>query len=345
MFFESIMMNSRFSSCPVKNATVTGGDVLFTIEAKRLNSCMGFVPSKSNIEFEVKESEIHLTSDRGNLEFSSLNPQGFPFWDEILSEAKETATVAADRLGAAFQHAKEFVFNDEGKAPQLCVAEFRGGCLYSSDQSVVSCIRVIGMESAAIRVHGKDIAPLVAFLNLASGQDVTILEHERAMFVRRADGAIFGMSLFGHSFPPFSVDWDIEDDFRWTMTREEFGDNLSYLKSAAAWEDHTLHLSPKGVILGMTMATAASGKRNTINLRLENSGSKDGVEPLPDSGFPVIGEKIIKAIQNHSTALVKMGASRRKNGGWVRVKDERGEGPVRDTYLTTVAWLMSKKTA
>ncbi len=324
--------NRVFSSCPV--VASAEGEEMFTLEAWRVSSVLGATPNNSVLTFVSHNGEVKVTTDRGKIDLSSLDPSKFPFWDDMLKEAKETAVIAADRLKSALSHARMFVSADEMQSPQYCVAEFRGGVLYSSDKVAVSCIKVVGMENSSLRIHGKDIGALTTFLDGAKGSDVTLLEHDRAFFVRRSDGAIFGETLFASKFPPLNgVDWEQVDDYVWDIFREEFDSNVDLLVSGAKRGDAHLFLSfaDGKVLMGMD---SVGGKRMSVDITPQKVETKSEAPALPDGGFVVPHTHLTTTLGTHSENLVRLGVSRRNNGGWVRIRDTRGT----DLYLTTIAW-------
>jgi len=326
--------NRIFSSCPI--ISTADEDVTFTVEAWRISNVVGATPNNSVLSFEPKNGEVRVVTDRGKIDLSSLDPSKFPFWDDILSAAKVTAVIASDRLKSALSHAKMFVSSDEQQAPQLCVAEFRDGVLYSTDKIAVSCIKVEGMEKSSLRVHGKDIGALTTFLDSAKGSDVTILEHDRAFFVQRSDGAVFGETLFASKFPTLNgVDWNQSDDYTWDIFREEFDSNVDLLVSGAQRGDTKLSIAFRDGKLVMGM-TAVSGKLMTVDLLPQKVESKKDVGDLPEDGFMVSHTHLTTTLGGHSSNLVRVGVSViPKKGGWVRIQDTRGT----DIYLTTIAWL------
>lgn len=326
-----------FSSCPVV-ATSDTEETLFTAEAWRIGAMLNATPNNTVLTLIQNGSEVKVQTDRGKIELSSLDPSLFPFWDTILGEAKETAKISADRLKKAYAHARMFVSTDEQRSPHLCVAEFREGCLYSTDQTGVSTIRVQGMEKSSLRVHGKDIGNLISFLDSAKGQDVTILEHERALFVVRADGAVFGETVFSHPFPAFSVSWELADDHTWEFFTEEFANNVRFLISGAAKGDPKILLAPKVGVKGATMTmTSVGGKPMTVDLPLQNQSSLDEAAALPEGGFHISHPHFTLTLGDFDGSLVSIGISKRGKGGggWVRVREDRGG----DIFLTTIAWI------
>lgn len=322
-----------FSSCPVVSAS--DADVMFTSEGWRVQELINAVPAGTLLTLDPRGSEVGVSVDRGKIEFSSLDPSSFPFWDDTLANAKETAKIPANRLKDAFQHANMFICADEGRTPQLCVAEFRDGVLYSTDQTAVSTVRVVGMEKSSIRLHNSDVPNLISFLDSAKETEVTVLEHERAMLVVRSDGAIFGSSIFGSRFPEFDVDWDLKEDQEWTIFKEDYAGDVRFLRAGAVRNDVRITLEPKGSnVLSLTMASA-NGKPMTVDLKAQSMVARDGSEALPEGGVPVSHKHLGLALSTHSATTVVLGVTKRNKGGWVRVRDERNG----DTYMTTVAWI------
>jgi len=230
---EVLSYNGRvFSSCPVVAAFEGDDGKSFTVEAKRVHWLLEAVPDDAVLKISHNGTgEVSVSTARGKNIFASLDPDLFPYWDENLKGSGKTATIASERLNAALTHAKSFIYGDDAKSPQLCVAEFRKGCLFSTDQMAVSIVKVDGMEESEIRIFGKDAAAVVAFLSTfkkgtspvekseksdekakPESEVVEIWESEKAMYLRRKDGAVFGEARSTNRFPDLTVDWASEDD-------------------------------------------------------------------------------------------------------------------------------------
>ena len=334
---EVLAYNGRvFASCPVVASFDEEGKS-FTVEAKRVHYLLGAVPDDAVLKVSsTGVGEVTISTGRGKNIFASLDPDLFPYWDEVLANATKTAALPADRLHAALTHAKSFIYDQETKAPHLCVAEFRKGCLYSTDQMAVSIVKVAGMEESSIRIFGKDAGAIVAFLASFKEAEVEVWEEDRAMFLKRGDGAVFGEMKYASRFPDIAVDWSIEDDHWVDLPKAEIANAVKFLASGARWEDTLLKMivaSNGTVTLSMN---AANGKPISLEVKALAQGTRDGiVATLPKDGFPISNAYVSNLLSNHSGETVRFGISKKGKGGWVRVKDERGN----DTYLTTVAWL------
>lgn len=320
-----------FSSCLVPNVTPDDG-ATFTVEARRIHMMLESVGANQSLEVSVADSEVVVKGPRGKVTFSSLDPAMFPYWDDVLSGAKTTATIQADRLSAAFNHAKQFIYDQEGKAPHLCLAEFRKGVLHSTDQMAVSLVRVPGMEESGLRVYVKDLGNLLSFLGTAKGTDVEVLETDRAFFLRRPDGAVFGETLYNHSFPPVNVDWDLVDDETWEVPQEDLLAAIKFLQSGAKLDEPRVRFHREGESLTLSMVSV-SGKPLPLTLTLTSVVQKDGAKGVPD--FSVTDVYLGKMLNGNVNPKIKLGVTKKSAGGWVRIMDDRGP----DTYLTTLAWL------
>lgn len=322
-----------FSSCFVPH-TSTVGEVSFTVEARRIHVLLDNVGANQSLDLAYGEGgEVTVKASRGKVTFSSLDPSLFPYWDDVLSGAKVTAKIETDRLHSAFSNARQFIYDQESKNPALCVAEFRNGVLHSTDQMAVSLVKMSGMEDCKLRVFVKDLPNLLSFLATAKGEDVEILESDRASFVRRKDGAVFGETLFAHRFPDINVDWNLEDDQSWDLFQEELLAGIGFLQSGAKLDEPRVRFHREGNQVNLSM-TAVSGKLLPLTVPLVDFKQKDGgVTEMPV--FAITDAYVSKMLNGNGNTKIRLGVSKKGAGGWVRVRDDRGP----DTYLTTVAWL------
>jgi DNA polymerase III sliding clamp (beta) subunit (PCNA family) len=324
-----------FASCPVVASFEEEGKP-FTVEAKRVHALLEAVADDAVLKVSsVGVGEVTISAGRGKNTFASLDPDLFPYWDEVLGLSTRTATLPADRLNEALTHAKAFIYDQESKAPQLCVAEFRKGCLYSTDQMAMSVVKVSGMEESAIRIYGKDCGSIVSFLATFKDSPVEIWEEDRAMFLKRADGAVLGESRNANRFPDIAVDWTIEDDHWIDLPKVEVANAVKFLAAGAKWEETKIKMIVGDGNVTLLM-DAANGKPISLEVKAIGQGFKSVDAPsLPKDGFPISKIYVLNLLEHHSGETIRFGISKKGKGGWIRVKDERGP----DTYLTTVAWL------
>lgn len=333
---EILSYNGRvFSSCPVVASFEEEGKP-FTIEAKRVHALLEAVADDAVLKVEGSGAgETAISVGKSKQVFASLDPDLFPYWDTNLAKATNPTTISAERLSAALAQSKAYVYDQEAKAPHLCVAEFRKGCLYATDQMAVSLIKFDGLDNTNIRIFGKDIGSVISFLSTFKDDSVEILEEDKAMFLKRKDGAIFGETRFASRFPDIAVDWNVEDDHWVDLPKGEAINAVKFLAAGAKWGDSLLKmtLDDKGfVTLSMS---AANGKPITVEVKTLGQGKRsEDVPALPVEGFPVSNSYILKVWEQFSGETIRFGISKKGKGGWIRVKEERGK----DLYLTTVAW-------
>lgn len=324
---------SVFSSCIVPNTKVEG-TVGFTVEARRLHAILTTVGANQVLDIKVADSGVSIRTSRGKpVPFYSLDPSLFPFWDDVLKGAKITVKVSADRLHMAFSHAKNFTLDQVEKAPQLCVAEFRNGVLFSTDNAGVSLVKMPGLEGSSLRVFVKDLGNVLSFLATAKGQDVELLESDRANFIRRADGAVFGETVFAHRFPDFPVDLSADGDQTWGVFKEELLESLKLLQSGAKVDDPRVRFQRQGNEAVLSMMDP-SGKLTSQTIPLVDFvQTPGGLTEMPV--FAVADSYIVKLLTGSESTKVTFGVTKREKGGWVRFRDTRGI----DEYFTTLAWI------
>jgi len=339
-YIEILSQNARvFSVSPVKVKFDGEERSVFTIEAKRLGQLLSAVKSDT-LEFDVNaEGEVKVTVARGSNLFSSLDPNNFR-WEELASQGTVTAKVPARRLHDALTVAKQFVSDQEARAPHLCVAEFRNGCLYSTDQAAVSVVRVPGMENSKLRLHNKDISPIISFLaTFKDKEEVEVIECERAVVFRREDQALTGSMLFQSKFPDLAVDWNIEDDHWWDVSKSDVKEGVDFLVAGAKQDDNRLVLEAISDTEVKLRMKSVAGKDIYVSAKLTGRGDKTGItNTLPEGGFPLAHTYLINVLSYYKDDKVRVGITAKNKGGWVRLKDTR-DG---NDYLIILAWLVAK---
>jgi DNA polymerase III sliding clamp (beta) subunit (PCNA family) len=357
---ELLSYNGRvYSSCPTR-AAFEGEPLSFTIEAKRVDLLMDAIPEDAVIEFTYEgKGEVIANTARGNLSFSSLDPSQFPYWDEPLAKAKRTTSISAERLSQALAHAGMWVYDDEQKQANLCIVEFVEGNLFSTDKLAVSVVKVPGMEKSEMRVFGADVKHLTTFLSTfkakspvpeaepakdgekkgkAPDPEVEIFEGAKALFLKRADGAVFGESRFDKKFPEVSIEWESEDDHVVDVKKSEVASAIKFLIAGAKFDDTTIYVDLQSNFMRLSMKSSANAKMASLEIPYEAHTHRDGELPeMPKGGFPFSNAYLGRLLSTYSGDVISFRISKRPKGGWIRVKDDR-QG---DIFYTTVAWLKS----
>lgn len=329
--------------CPM-TATVEESDYdAFTVEGWRLKMWVETLPDAA-LEFEFDGAEVEARCPgKGKQKFQSLDPSKYLYWDKGLGDAEKTSTLPAARLHRALDYSRNFASDNESRTPELCVCEAKGGILASTNKRTATLVTVDGLGESLMRIHAKDAPAILSFLaTIPPDGTVDILEHERRVFFRRADGAVFEETRFDANFPAFSCPPDNNPHY-WVLKTDDLKTAIPFLRSGASKEDDRLRFSRPDkdgpVVLSMMTAT---GKTAEQNVACVDSGSEDGAEDIPKEGFVLAYPNLSKMLQFVDTDTVKFGLSRRKKSGYMRFvthafQDDEGNGG--DEYLTVLAWL------
>ena len=323
-----------FASTPLLGSTTetTEDQKSFTVEAKRLDLWLKTLTAGITVDltYDIEASEVVAEAPRGRNVFQSLDPSTFPWWDTLLESATETATVRADHLYGALQHARAFVCGEEHQMPHLCVVEARGGRLYSTDTTGAAFVEVPGLGESKIRVHGKDIGSALSFLSLLGDQDISIMEMDKAQFFIFNGTTCFGESRPKDAFPELRIN---EEDFHesWEMPTDEVNTAIRFLASGASWDDNRLAVernSEAGVVFSMT---STSGKRL---IQQVNADFSPEVPTENAYGFSVSHAHLLKLLNLCHNDRVEMRCKTVDKGGWVLVSEEPDPGYKKVTVLS-----------
>lgn len=342
---EVLTYNQRiFVGCPLV-ANVDDGDEgdAFTVEGWRLRQWLGAV-SDAALTLEGNDATVTAKSPKGTVKWPSLDPNKFPYWDDVQAAATEVAEINSERLHAAIAYAKQFVSPEENTAPHLAVTEIKQRtdsdgkpegkpALYATDQVGVAVVNIEGMDTSRLRIHGKDTASVLSFLALKGSDKVKVLEHDRCLMIQRTDGALFGVARPNSQFPDLNVGDDLPEQVWWTLDVEELENAIRYLGSSAAKDDTRLrfHFDDASKTVVASVASSSGGE-DSLPIKTIDYG---GVDELPAQGFMVRHPYLTKITAQFASDTLRFGIFQKKKGGWVRFQHEK-DG---DNYLTVVVWV------
>lgn len=306
----------------------------FTFEAKRLEMWLNAVPDAA-LTLEHKNGTTTAYSPLGNQKFQSLDPSKFPYWDALLAEAKPTTKVLANRLKAALQYARPFIYADETKHPHLCQAQFRAGNLYASDTATAVAVSLAGFENAEFSVSVKSLSSLLGFLGQCGDGEIEVREHEHMVLYCLGSRAIFGESRMHTQFPKLGLGLDNPNQRTWKVSRSEILNVLNFLLSAAPKDNEYLILSdaPSDGTIKLGMSVAAGGVKH-LDVSCAGKIVQEGAPTLPEKGFKVRYGNLQKVLSAHTGENVSIGVNAKGTGGWLRF-DETLDG---DSYYAIVQW-------
>jgi len=330
--------------CPLTAVVEESEFDAFTVEGWRLKMWLDTLPDAA-LEFEFDGSVVEVfCPGKGKQKFQSLDPSKYPYWDKGLADAEETATLSAERLHRALDYTHNFTSDNESREPHLCVCEAKDGILAATNKRTATMVTVAGLKKSLMRIHTKDVPAILSFLATIEG-DVEVLEHERRVFFRRVDGAVFEETRFDANFPSFSRPPD-DSPHWWVLRTEDIRGAIPFLVSGASKEDDRLRLSRPDdgsaeppIILSMMTATGGTA---TQEVECLESGMEDGAEEIPPEGFVLAHPNLSKMLQFVDSDTVKVALSRRLKSGYMRFVDhffKNDDGSGGDEYLTVLAWL------
>lgn len=322
-----------FSSAICKGTSITESEnTSFTIEAKRLNLWLSAV-GDSALTLTFDGVATKATSPMGSQTFRSLDPSSFPYWDEIIGEAKETATLSASALKASLAHLKKFISSDDTKRPSFCVAEAREGVMMACSVGIFSAVKMADLsEDSTMRINGKNVNSIVSYLNLFDDNEITVLEHPNFVLYKGFDGSMLGESRDTHKFPKLSLNFDEKNTCSWLVGLDDLKNALVFLKAGAPHEDHIVKFQYKdedNISVGMAVA-GPSGGDTFVDLK---TITQQNEEELGE--FKVNYKHLEMILSTLKDDRINFGLLKNKKGGMIRVLTEKDNSK----FLSILTWL------
>jgi len=310
------------SKVEITDEEVDAGYTRFTIEGSRLKDLIRLLPDEALVfEYDGKRTAYKGPSASEGQHYGSLNPKGYPWWDATLDEAEVTATVPAESLRRAFSWAKLFVLDDDSRRPDLCIFECRSGIIYATNTRTVALITVPGLEESSLRVYGDNAPKLVSFLAAAGETNIEVMEAgEKALFLRRHDGAIFQEARHSYAFPK-----DLKlakigtDPHTWEFKTEDLAFALAMHNTVADKANNAVRFLPLGkgeVSLEISRVSDDGIAKRT--LKVKESSEKKAVA-IPDKGFMLDRNELGRLLSFHEEKTLTLGIHPRPQSGFVRV--------------------------
>jgi len=341
---EVLSNNNRLGcSMPIAGCNVEeGGADAFTVESSRLNKWISAVEDAS-LTLELEDGTVRATSPKGSVKFQSLDPAQFPYWDETLGDTADGISLNAKRLQSALRHVKLFISDKDTTTPKLAVTEISNGSLQATDKGALAVVTIKELAKSNLRIHGKDLAQVLAFLGSCGEDAVEIKEHERCLFLVRQDGGVLSVGRPHHAFPDIQLDKKPGDPHWWSLKADDLQSAINALSASASKEDTRLTFSLEGGTVGLSM-TSAPGDKVTLHLEaIEHGAAEDAKIDMPEKGFDIAYPYLLKLLGQHRGETIKFGLNpqldkktKKPGGGWVRFREDR-DG---DDYLTLLVWLL-----
>lgn len=331
-----------FSGIPLK--CLVEGEDSFTVEAWRLDKWLSGVADGVLTITSDTSGEVTAKGAKGRIRLRSLDPNKFPYWDRLYSEAKSDGSIAPTTLLRAINVSKCFVSSDDTTKPEICQIEAINGTLWSTDRRALSHVRV-GMPGLNVRLPGKDVSTVTRFLSLKDTllSDVEILTSERsssegggacALF-RRADGGYVGITRPTVAFPKLDVNPDNQDAASFTLDLADFKSAISILSASAPKNHETIRLR---YLDGRVMASMPSDAGGDDDYPLTVKGDIVNGDVFGGEGF-IIGHQYIKSIADaFGVAELKLGVNIRGKGGFIGVRHTDPVEAGGTDYFAVLVW-------
>ena len=322
-----------FSSSPIKACTATGEQTAFTVEAKRLKLWLSSV-SDCALTLSFDAATTKAKANKGTQTFRSLDPTHFPYWDDVVEEATETAKISADTLSHAFSHVRKFISTDDTKRPAFCVTEAREGLLLAASTGVFSVVEIEDFPPEnTLRVNGKNVNSLVSYLNLFEDNEIVVLEHSNFILYKGIDGSMLGEARDNHSFPKIKIGMEDPTDHQWVMDTKELRNAMLFLRSGAPFEDVKLTFRTKdtdNVSLGMAVAGPDGGHTFLDLETTQTTTQEEGV------GEFVLNYKHLEMILSTiKEDKVEIGITKKNQSGLCRLDASDGT----NNYVSMLSWM------
>ena len=277
----------QFSKIPVIGATVQDKGS-FSIEGKRLISATNVMTGVVEIEYNDEEKEVSLKGAEGEATTSSLDPESFPPWAEKLNQATKTGEISASILYDTLNHNKQYVSQDESRRPELAMILIEGGKAIACDGYMLGSARHDALQGMDMKIHYKDIAPLMKFLKSYGGNVIEVLSGGLATFFKAEDSAVFAVMDLPHTYPP-SVVPQYADAFNWTprrvwrLSKESFLNGLTFLSAFADKNNYKVSFKdPEDEALLPPSLEMKSSNGKTLSYNLEVPIFEDADKPLDE---------------------------------------------------------------
>jgi len=302
------------------------GPTAFTIPGWRIKGVLSVFPDAA-LTFEYDDESKMITyrgprGEDGSIQFESLDPDDYPYWDAGVKEAKSVAKIPAASLRRAVMWARPFVLLDsETRRPDLCVFESREGTIHASNMKSAALVTVPGMKDSALRVHGGDAPKIVSFLDTFGEEgEVEILESDLALYLKRGDGAVFGETRYNVKFPDNMKMGQVDvDPLSWEFPISELKDSIHVLLHAANKDDNRLRFkSGKKETLILEMLRNSGNGNARQSIPLVDSGAEEDAPELTNKGFMLDHNELKRVLSIQEDANLRMGIHPRGKSGFVR---------------------------
>lgn len=276
----------QFSKIPVIGATVQGKSS-FSIEGKRLISATAVMSGVVDIEYSDEGKEVSLKGSEGEATTSSLDPESFPPWVKKFGQATKTGEISASILYDTLNTNRQYVSQDDSRRPELAMVLIEGGKAIACDGYMLNMSRHDDLQGIDVKIHYKDISPLMKFLKAYDGNVIEVLSGGQATFFKAEDGALFAVMDLPYTYPPITQQY--ANAFNWTprrvwrLSKDNFMNGLTFLSAFADKTNYKVTFKdPEDEALLPPSLEMNSSNNKTLSYNLEVPPFEDADKPLKE---------------------------------------------------------------
>lgn len=343
---EILSNNSRIGvSIPIAGCKVTretDSPDAFTVEAWRLSKWIAAVEN-AVLTLDFKDGVVSAKSTRGQVKFQSKDPSAFAFWDETFSKSSTGFQIKAKRFHAALSHVRLFISDKDTTTPKLASTEILNESLQATDKGALAVVTIEELKKCTLRIHGKDLGQVLAFLSACGDEVVELREDERCLFIVRPDGGVMSVGRPLHAFPDINLDKKPDDPYWWILKVDDLQSAINALAAAAAKEDHCLNFSFEGGMVQLSMKSVSAEEKSIQMLEAQHGEDAAATVPMPPEGFDVSYMYLVRLLNQWRGETIRFGLNpqldkktKKSRGGYVRFREDR-DG---DDYLTLLVWML-----
>lgn len=276
----------QFSKIPVIGATVQDKGS-FSIEGKRLITATNVMTGVVEIDYDEEEKEVSLKGSEGEATTVSLDPDAFPPWIEKFKQATKVGEISSSILYDTLNTNKQYVSQDDSRRPELAMILIEDGKAIACDGYMLNMSRHDDLQGMDVKIHYKDIAPLMKFLKAYEGNVIEVLSGGQATFFKAEDGAVFAVMDLPYIYPPITQQY--ADAFNWTprrvwrLSKDNFMNGLTFLSAFADKTNYKVTFKdPEDEALLPPSLEMNSSNSKTLSYNLEVPPFEDAEKPLEE---------------------------------------------------------------
>lgn len=352
----------QFSKIPVIGATLQEKGS-FSIEGKRLITATAVMKGVVEIEYNEDDKEVTLKGSEGEANTTSLDPEAFPPWIEKFNQATKVGEISASILYDTLNTNRQYVSQDDSRRPELAMVLIEDGKAIACDGYMLNMSRHDDLQGMDVKIHYKDIAPLMKFLKAYDGNVIEVLSGGQATFFKAEDSALFAIMDLPYTYPPITQQY--ADAFNWTprrvwrLSKENFMNGLTFLSAFADKTNYKVSFKdPEDEAMLPPSLEMKSSTNKSLSYNLEVPLFEDAEKPLEEitdlsdlmyaTRLKEAGEgddiptfdfnylSIKKAVEIYNDNIV-FGCTREGNKGYMLFKSDQDSGV---QTVSIIGWML-----